>query len=94
MHRIQGHNPSFDQGRSNERFERADLILLFRDRAVAVHGPGCHIIATVLMNRMSLGAGGSKGFPINGELGVIEVALARLCADWVRFHSAALPPIQ
>ncbi len=92
MHRIQGHHPSFDQGWSNERLERADLILLLADIALPQHGPGGHIRATELMHRMSLRAGSSQGFPINGELSVIERALVRLCADWVRFHSEASLP--
>jgi hypothetical protein len=80
MHRVQGHNPPFDQGGRDERFKRADLILLLADITLPEHRSRCDVVATEQMNGMGLRAGRAKGFPINGEVGMIEMALAGLCA--------------
>jgi hypothetical protein len=81
----------FDQGGRDERFKCADLILLLADITLPQHRSGRDVITTEQMNRMGLLARCAKGFSIDGELGMIEMALAGLCADWVRFRTAALP---
>ena len=80
MHRIQGHNPPLDQRWGEQRFERADFILLLADSALPQHRSGRDVITTELMNRMGLLTGRTKGVPVNGQLRMIEMALARLKA--------------
>jgi hypothetical protein len=92
MHRIQSDNPPFDQGRRDERLEGTDLILLLADMALPQHRSGRHVITTEQMNRMGLLARCTKGFSIDGELGVIEIALAGLKPTG--FASAPLPCLE
>lgn len=75
MHRIQGHNASFDQSRSEQRFEGADLILLLADIALPEHRTGHHIITTQQMYRMGLLARGTHGFAIDSQVRMIEMSL-------------------
>ena len=78
MHCIHTNNPSFNQGRREERFECTDLILLLCNIAVSEHRSRGHIIATEQMHWMGLCVGRAKGFAINGQLRMLTMALARL----------------
>lgn len=92
VHGIQAEDASFDQGWREERFERADLILLFADTALPENRASDHVIPTQQMNRMALGAGGSQGFAKSAQAGHDRDDSDSSEGGWVRFHSEVSLP--
>jgi hypothetical protein len=88
MHRVQGENAPLDQVRSQQRLERADLILFLAHIAVLQDNSGVDLITTELMGRLRLRGGGSQGFAIDGQMTVIGLSAWHL--EPARFVSAAV----
>lgn len=73
VHRIQGQDTARDVVARQERFERANLILLLPDIAMPQDDACRHLITRQLMDGMGLGNGRPQGFAIQGQVPMIGV---------------------
>src|SRR5436305_6082335 len=92
MHGIQGEDAPFDISWCQERAKRTNLILFLLDVAMPQHNASRHFVTTELMNWLRLRTGGTNGFAIDGQMGMIRLSLRSLqAARFVSTSALRLP---